>query len=122
MQMVSTIVAVLTVTALAVFHWRICRHPGWRQSADGRFWVTLGYPMIAIGVYWLATAPTGTDWEWALGNAWVLAACVSVVYGIDALGAVPRQQGRTARSLETIAEPHLTRPHTLVARPGHDRR
>lgn len=83
--MESTITAIAVVGGLAVWHLRVRRHAGWRASADGRFYISIGYPLTIIGVYWLAYAPTATAWEWAFGNAWALAAMASFVSGFDAL-------------------------------------
>lgn len=103
--MVSTVAGIATVLILAAWHVRNRRHVGWKVSADGRYFVCLGYPMVAIAVYWLVDSPTATAWEWALGNLWALAAMVSFVYGFNALNNVPKQQQSVSQSIESLPEP-----------------
>ena len=81
----STIAAVLTVVVLAIWHLRTRRHPNWSHGTDGRFCITLGYPAVVIAVHWLVEVTSSTDWAWALGNLWALAAMTSFVYGFNAL-------------------------------------
>jgi hypothetical protein len=83
--MASTTAAVVTVVVLAIWHLRTRRHPNWFHGKDGRFYITLGYPAVAIAVYWLVEATRSTDWAWALGNLWALAAMTFFVYGFNAL-------------------------------------
>jgi hypothetical protein len=108
--MVSTVAAIMVIAFIVVLHLRMRRHPGWWTSADGRYYVTVSYPMLAIAVYWLTSSPTGTDWEWALGNAWALAAAVSFVYGHEALDRVPKEQEAASRAIESIANPPASQP------------
>ena len=111
--MESTITAIALIAGLVVCHLRIRRHAAWRESADGRFYISIGYPLAMIGVYWLACAPTATAWEWALGNAWALAAMVSFVYGFDALNTGPKAQELTSPSKPGWRE-RLPRPHSRL--------
>ena len=83
--MVSTIAAVVTVVALVIWHFRTRRHPNWSHSTDGRFYITLAYPAVAIAVYWLVQAINAADWMWMVGNLWALAAMILFVYGFNAL-------------------------------------
>jgi ABC-type Fe3+ transport system permease subunit len=81
----STLSAIATLVGLAAWHLRVRRHTNWRSSNDGRYYITLAYPAVAIAVYWLAQSATGTDWMWALGCLWALVAMVSFVYGFQEL-------------------------------------
>ncbi len=90
--MVPTITAVVMVVTLAAWHLKIRRHANWNLSPDARFYITSGYPLIAIAVYFLSSATSDTDWAWALGNLWALVAMVSFVYGFDALNVQQRSQ------------------------------
>lgn len=98
----STITAIAVVVVLAAWHLQNRRHPGWRASSEGRFYVTSGYPLVMVAVYWLVTAPTATAWEWALGNVWALAAMMSFVWGFAALNRVTRAHAPAAMEMETI--------------------
>lgn len=100
--MSSTIAAVAVVVLLSAWHLRNRRHAGWRASSQGRFYVSLGYPLVALAVYWLTASPTATTWEWAMGNAWALAAVVSFVVGFGALSRVTADHGVRSVELETI--------------------
>ena len=100
--MSSTIAAVAVVVLLSAWHLRNRRHAGWRASADGRFYVMLGYPLVALAVYWLAASPAATTWEWAVGNAWAFAAVMSFVAGFGALNRVTSDHAVRAIELETI--------------------
>jgi hypothetical protein len=86
--MSSTLTAVAVIVLAGVWHLHNRRHAGWRASPEGRFYVCLGYPLVAIAVYWLTTAPATTTWEWAVGNAWALGAAMSFVTGFGALNRV----------------------------------
>ncbi|MBB2991303.1 hypothetical protein FHR72_002787 [Mycolicibacterium iranicum] len=101
--MQSTITAVATVAALLVWHQHTRRHPGWRACDGGRFSVYCGYSLVAIATYWLVEAPTTTTWEWAMGNAWALAAMVAFVRGFDALNRVTAQHAERAQALEALS-------------------
>jgi ABC-type Fe3+ transport system permease subunit len=85
----STIAAIVTVIGLALFHLRIRRHPQWRSSADARYSITLGYPLVLIAVYWLAQSWSGSDWAWIVGSVWAVVAMVAFVQGFKALDAAP---------------------------------
>jgi hypothetical protein len=100
--MTEPVTAVAIVVALGLWHLHNRRHPGWPLSADGRFFIVTGYPALMIAVCWLTTAPSGTAWEWALGNLWTIVSMASFVYGFNALNAVPRRQQSVSRVIETI--------------------
>jgi hypothetical protein len=98
----STLAAAVTVALLTGWHLRNRRLPGWTASSTGRCYLISGYAMLAIAVYWLTASPTWTHWEWALGNAWTLAAMVSFVCGFDAFGAAVQQHNTASKSLESL--------------------
>ena len=100
--MSSTIAAIAVVVLLSAWHLHNRRHAGWSVSADGRFYIGLSYPLVAIAAYWLVTAPAVTDWEWALGNGVALVAVLSCVAGFGALNRVTAEHARFAVQLETI--------------------
>lgn len=100
--MSSTIAAILTVATLAVCHLRTRRHLYWAACRDARFYITIGYPAVAIAVFWLAQATTTMGWEWAIGNLWALGAMVSFVYGFNALHCASQQQQHTSQAIESI--------------------
>ena len=81
----STIAAIVTIVGLALCHLRIRQHPGWRNSSDARFSITLGYPLVAIAVYWLAQSWHGSDWAWMMGSLWAVVAMVAFVHGFKVL-------------------------------------
>ena len=101
--MTEPVTAVATLVVLALWHLHNRRHPGWRVSADGRFFIFSGYPTLMIAMYWLTTAPSNTTWEWALGNAWTIASMVSFVYGFNALNAVARRQQSVSQAIESLS-------------------
>lgn len=101
--MTSTITASAVVVLLGLWHVRNRRHAGWQASANGRFFVLLGYPLAAVGAYWFSTAPGAAAWEWAMGCAWVSAAALSFTLGFRALRRVTAEHARAAIALETIA-------------------
>ncbi|KUI23825.1 hypothetical protein AU196_02145 [Mycobacterium sp. IS-1742] len=101
--MTGPVTAVATMVALALWHLHNRRHPGWRVSPDGRFFVLSGYPALIIALYWLTTAPSNTAWEWALGNAWTVVSMGCFVYGFNALDAVPRSQQSVSAAIETLS-------------------
>jgi hypothetical protein len=98
----ATAAAVVTLVVLAGWHMWLRRRPGWAASSAARTFIVSGYPMVAIAVYWLTVAPTGTHWEWAVGNAWALAAMVSFVRGFDLCDATLRRHRAVSESLETL--------------------
>ncbi|BBZ34894.1 hypothetical protein [Mycolicibacterium confluentis] len=107
----STVVCALAVAVLAGWHLRTRRHPGWRLSRDGRFYIVLGYPMLMIGLYWLIMAPTMTGWQSVLGDAWAFAAMVTFVYGFAHLQTTVERRNAAGQSLESIAtEPQHAAP------------
>lgn len=100
--MISSVVAVVIVISLGLWHVHNRRHPGWLASPDGRFHVLSGYALAAVAAYWLAAAPTATTWEWALGNAWALVAMVSFVHGFALLRQVTVAHAQSAQAIESI--------------------
>ncbi|CAN3127803.1 hypothetical protein ACNUDN_07795 [Mycobacterium sp. smrl_JER01] len=100
--MLSITAAIVVVALLGAWHLRNRRHAGWQASADGRFFILCGYPLVAVAAYLLTIAPGTTTWEWAMGNAWALAAVLSFVAGFNALNAVTAEHARSAARMETI--------------------
>ena len=100
--MSSTITAIAVIGILAAWHVRNARHPGWRASSDARFNVYCGYFLVIIAAYWLVSAPTATAWEWALGNAWALAAMIAFVSGFTQLNRATARHAEFAQLLETL--------------------
>ena len=100
--MSSTITAIAVIGILAAWHVRNARHPGWRASSEGRFNIYCGYFLVIIAAYWLVSAPTATAWEWALGNAWALAAMVAFVSGFAQLNRATARHAEFAQALETL--------------------
>lgn len=100
--MESTVTAIAIIVGLSACHVRNRRRPGWPASDDGRFFIYCGYTLVAIAAYWLVSAPTATAWEWALGNAWALAAMICFVKGFDALHRVTARHAELAQRLETV--------------------
>lgn len=106
----STVTALAIIVGLSAWHVRNRRHPGWLASDDGRFFIYCGYLLVSIAAYWLVSAPTATTWEWALGNAWALAAMVSFVKGFDALHRVTARHAELSQRLETVEPSPSTLP------------
>jgi hypothetical protein len=102
MRMGSVTAAIFTVGILAAWYLRTRRHPGWSATVTGRFYITTGYPAVAIAVYWLSQAATFDGWSWAFGNLWALAAMVMFVLGFDDLRDACAQQKRASQEIETI--------------------
>lgn len=100
--MSPTITAIAVVLVLGAWHLRNRRHAGWQASPEGRSGILAGYPLVAIAVYWLNSAPSATTWEWAVGNAWALAAAMSFVAGFGALNRAPAEHATFALEMETI--------------------
>lgn len=100
--MESTIAAIALVVALSAWHVHNRRHPGWRASADGRFNILCGYALVVFAVYWLVSAPTATDWEWALGNLWALGAMLAFVTGFGSLNRVTAEHAEAAQVFESL--------------------
>lgn len=106
--MQTTILAVALVAALTFWHLCNRRHPGWHVSSAGRADIYCGYALVLIAVYFLGTAPTGTAWEWVLGNLWALGAMVAFTSGYRALNRDATEYASAARhteSLEARTEP-----------------
>jgi len=82
----STIAAVVMVVVLAARHLKTRRHASWKVSADARFYITSGYPLVAIAVYFLTSATSNTDWAWVVGNLWALVAMTGAVREQTGLG------------------------------------
>jgi hypothetical protein len=106
--MASSLVALITVVALGVWHIRIRRHASWWTCPNGRFYITLGYPAVLIAVYWLANSSTIGGLEWALGNLWALGAMSAFVYGFNALNAESDRTNVSNLDMESIAEPQAS--------------
>ncbi|TFV58658.1 hypothetical protein E4P42_11230 [Mycobacterium sp. PS03-16] len=104
----STVAGIATILVLAAWHLRTRRHPNWRHSRDARFYITTGYPFLAVAVYFLAGAASGTDLNWMFGNIWALVSCTSLVYGFQAL--------------DTPVDREPPPPTSRVAPATHDRR
>src|SRR4051812_37703544 len=102
MRMGSATAAILSVAILAVWHIRTRRHPGWGVSATGRFYITTGYPAVAIAVYWLSHVTDDHSWEWVFGNLWALVAMIMFVLGCNCLRDACYLQERVSRQIESI--------------------
>ncbi|MGB3483070.1 MAG: hypothetical protein WBB07_12740 [Mycobacterium sp.] len=98
--MVSIVVVITLLVAVTGWHLRTRRHSAWRASADARFYIVLGYPLLAVATYWLADSESRVGW--VLGAAWALGAAVSFVVGFSALDDVRRRQIATSRSMESL--------------------
>ena len=103
--MESTVTAIAIVVGLSLWHVRNRRRPGWLASDDGRFFIYLGYPLVAIAAYWLMSASGATSWQWAVGNLWALAAMACFVKGFDALHQATARHADIAQELETVDVP-----------------
>jgi hypothetical protein len=99
---VSTTAVVVMVVTLAVWHLRTRRHTNWNLAADARFYITSGYPLVAIAVYFLSSATSGTDWDWVLGNLWALVAMTAFVCGFNALNGLPAPAERAPAPSEAL--------------------
>lgn len=104
----STLAAIITLLGLLGWHLRTRRHPSWSVSADARFYIYSGYPLVAIAVFWLTKATTGTDWEWAIGNVWAFIAMVMFVRGFNALSVAAADRHSASHAIESIDETHQT--------------
>lgn len=114
--MAGAFAAVTMVVLLGAWHTRTRRSPNWSISADGRFYIYLGYPMVALAVYWLVQSPTSTDWEWAFGNAWGLAAMTAFVLGFNALNGEPTKH----QAVESVSELRIPPEGKVKARRRRD--
>ena len=99
--MESTFTAVAIVVALAVWHLRNRRHPGWHASDNGRSYLLCGYSVAASSVYWLAHPPV-TVWQWLFAFGWAMAGVAAFVLGFDALDRATADASRSATDLEAI--------------------
>ncbi len=108
----SAFTAILTVAILAAWHLRNRRRPGWSTSTTARFFITTGYPAVAIAVFWLSQTTDTHGYEWAFGNLWALTAMVMFVLGFNALRDAREQQKRASARLETL--PRHVQPHAAV--------
>lgn len=118
--MFGQIVAVATVVFLCLWHIKTRRHPGWRKSRNGRFFVTMGYPSVTIAMYWLTQATVTTSLEWTIGICWAFVAMVFFVYGFESLAFDATVQQSTAR-VETPATPPPVAPGPVQRRIDHGR-
>jgi uncharacterized membrane protein len=119
-MMHTTLVGIAVVLALGAWHLRIRRHPNWRHSGDARFYITLGYPLVGIAVFFLANAIGHTDVNWLIGMGWALLSTSLFVYGCQALNSpVPHSRGDA--SAAAVIRPLRQCPSaTEVSRPDVD--
>lgn len=110
----STVAGIATILVLGAWHLRTRRHPNWRHSRDARFYITTGYPLLAVAVFFLAGANNGTDLNWVFGNIWALISCTLLVYGFQALG--------THVDHDPPARPPATEPSPATRRGARTRR
>ncbi len=82
-------VGIALIVVLGGWHLRTRRHPNWHRNSLARFYITVGYPLIAIAVYLLVVATGTGSWDWALGSLWALIAAVCFVLGFQHLNAPP---------------------------------
>lgn len=108
------------VIALGAWHLRIRRHPNWCHSRDARFYITLGYPLVAVAVFFLANTIGHTDVNWLIGMVWSLVSVSLFVYGFQALQ-TPVTPGRANPAVVTVGmQLHQTPPAANVTRPDVD--
>jgi hypothetical protein len=110
--MVSTIAGIVSILALAAWHFRTRRHPRWRMCRDARFYITTAYPFLVVAVFFLANANNGTDLNWVIGIAWAFIATVMLVYGFQALD-TPDET--TPPTVEPKSAPARRRPPSRAA-------
>ncbi|MET0897805.1 MAG: hypothetical protein ABWY45_07840 [Mycobacterium sp.] len=103
--MVTAVTAIVVAVALGLCDRRARRHPAWDFSPRGRFYVSIGYPMVAIAAYFLMESSSGAPWALALCLGWALAASTVFVLGFTALRDVVRRHHTVSQSIETIADP-----------------
>ena len=119
-MMHTTLVGIAVILALGAWHLRIRRHPNWRHSGDARFYITLGYPLVGIAVFFLANAVGHTDVNWLIGMGWALLSTSLFVYGCQALNS-PVPHPRDDAPAATVIRPLRQRPTaTEVSRPDVD--
>jgi hypothetical protein len=102
-------VVIATVVVLRLWHSKTRRHPGWRKSHNGRFYVTMGYPSVTIAMYWLTQATVTTGLEWTFGICWAFVAMVLFVYGFESLAFDAVQQPSAVSAATPAAPPSVPR-------------
>lgn len=102
--MVTSVTAIVVAVALGLCDRRVRRHAGWDFSPRGRFYVSIGYPMVAISAYFLMESSSGAAWALALCLGWALAAVTVFVLGYTALDDVIRHHHSVSHSIETISD------------------
>jgi hypothetical protein len=113
-------VAVATVVFLWLWHVRTRRHPAWKESRNGRFFITTGYPSVTLAMYWLTQATVTTGLEWTLGIFWAFVAMVSFVYGFESLALEAVEQQSAARPDQSAPRPAIASA-SVRRRTGHRR-
>jgi predicted membrane channel-forming protein YqfA (hemolysin III family) len=127
--MFGQIVAVATVVLLCSWHMKTRTRPEWKESRNGRFFVTLGYPSVTFAMYWLTQATVTTSLEWTLGVSWAFVAMIFFVYGFESLALEAAEQQSAPRPDQSAARPPIAfesfqrrtddrQPAREVARPG----
>ena len=118
--MFGQIVAVATVVVLCFWHIRTRRHPAWKDSRNGRFFITTGYPSVTFAMYWLTQATVTTSLEWTLGISWAFVAMIFFVYGFESLALEAVEQQSASRPDQSESRPVLA--SESVQRPTDHRR
>ncbi|CAN5412029.1 hypothetical protein BH11ACT7_BH11ACT7_33560 [soil metagenome] len=103
--MVTSVTALVVAVALALCDRYTRRHPAWPLSARGRFYISCGYPMVAIAAYFLVGFSPDTNWGWAIGLAWGAGAVAAFLRGFTALNDVLHRHQAVSQSLESIPDP-----------------
>jgi peptidoglycan/LPS O-acetylase OafA/YrhL len=106
----ATGVGIALVLVLGAWHLRIRRHPNWRSNSLARFYITLGYPFVAVAVYLLTGASRLDGWDWALGNVWALVAAVCFVKGFQHLDSPQESQPSPMRFVPVTRDAGASRP------------
>ncbi len=117
MTVTTTTVGIVMVLVLGAWHFHTRRHPNWRTSPDARFYITLGYPLVAVAVFFLANAIDNTDVGWAIGMAWALVSTSLFVYGFQALNGPAAQGPTTTTDRSPIPPVQRVPPTSAVSRP-----
>jgi hypothetical protein len=113
-------VAVATVVFLCLWHVRTRRHPAWKESRNGRFLITTGYPLVTFAMYWLTQATVTTSLEWTLGIFWAFVAMVFFVYGFESLALEAVEQQSAALPDQSAPRPAIA-SESVGRRTGHRR-